>query len=112
MFGPFDPVSTAAIVSNRHLTLLTTLPLSVPTHDKQNLSLPREHIFSGLFFTCRALQNAQEDSDAELRVCFKRAYDVVLRHHHSFVIRSVVSVSFPHGFIPPPSVPSAHPSRM
>lgn len=47
----------------------------------------------GLFFTCRALQNAQEDSDAELRVCFKRAYDVVLRHHHSFVIRSVVSVA-------------------
>jgi hypothetical protein len=47
----------------------------------------------GLFFTCRALQNAQEDSNAELRVCFKRAYDVVLRHHHSFVIRSVVSVA-------------------
>ncbi len=25
-------------------------------------------------------------------MCFKRAYDVVLRHHHSFVIRSVVTV--------------------
>jgi hypothetical protein len=47
----------------------------------------------GLFFTCRALQHAQEDHEAELRVCFKRAYDVVLRHHHSFVIRSVVSVA-------------------
>ncbi|KAH9988544.1 glycolipid transfer protein [Russula vinacea] len=47
----------------------------------------------GLFFTCRALQHAQEDTGAELRVCFKRAYDVVLRHHHSFVIRSVVSVA-------------------
>jgi len=47
----------------------------------------------GLLFTCRALQNAQEDPDAELRVCFKRAYDLVLRHHHSFVIRSVVSLA-------------------
>ncbi|KAH9989917.1 glycolipid transfer protein [Russula compacta] len=47
----------------------------------------------GLLFTCRALQNAQEDRNAELRICFKRAYDVVLRHHHSFVIRSVVSVA-------------------
>ncbi len=44
-------------------------------------------------FTCRALQHAQEDRSAELHVCFKRAYDVVLRHHHSFVIRTVVSVS-------------------
>jgi len=47
----------------------------------------------GLMFTCCALQNAQEDRSAELYVCFKRAYDVVLRHHHSFVIRSVVSVA-------------------
>ncbi|KAI0290578.1 glycolipid transfer protein [Russula brevipes] len=45
----------------------------------------------GLLFTCRALQNAQEDRNAELRICFKRAYDVVLSHHHSFIIRSVVS---------------------
>ncbi|KAI0262361.1 glycolipid transfer protein [Gloeopeniophorella convolvens] len=47
----------------------------------------------GLLFTCRALQYAQEDHNAELRTCFKRAYDVVLGHHHSFVIRSVVSVA-------------------
>ncbi|KAI0248761.1 glycolipid transfer protein [Lactifluus subvellereus] len=47
----------------------------------------------GLLFTCRALQHAQEDRMAELSVCFKRAYDIVLRHHHSFVIRSVVTVA-------------------
>jgi len=47
----------------------------------------------GLKFTCRALQNTQEDPSIELYVCFKRAYDVVLRHHHSFIIRSVVSVA-------------------
>ena len=48
---------------------------------------------SGLMFTCRALQTAQEDHNLELYMCFKRAYDIVLRHHHSFIIRSVVSVS-------------------
>ncbi len=34
----------------------------------------------------------QQDRDAELHVCFKRSYDVILKHHHSFVVRSVVSV--------------------
>lgn len=106
MSGPFDPVSTAALfqITSSPYYVAAVCPLTT-----KNLSLPPEHIFSGLFFTCRALQNAQEDSNAELRVCFKRAYDVVLRHHHSFVIRSVVSVSFPHGFIPAPFRPLGSP---
>jgi hypothetical protein len=48
--------------------------------------------FSGLAFTCQALQNMQNDTYSELHACFKRSYDAVLRHHHTFVIRSVVSV--------------------
>ncbi|KAI0027764.1 glycolipid transfer protein [Vararia minispora EC-137] len=47
----------------------------------------------GLAFTCRALQELQADDKAELHVCFRRAYDVVLKHHHSFVIRSVVTIA-------------------
>ncbi|KAF8992715.1 glycolipid transfer protein [Cyathus striatus] len=47
----------------------------------------------GLAFTCKALQNMQQDTSSELHVCFKRSYDDVLKHHHSFIIRSVVSVS-------------------
>jgi hypothetical protein len=35
----------------------------------------------------------QSDHSSELHVCFKSSYDEVLRHHHSFIIRSVVSVS-------------------
>ncbi|TFY82310.1 hypothetical protein EWM64_g1698 [Hericium alpestre] len=56
-------------------------------------------LIRGLAFTCKALQNAQADRDAELHVCFKRSYDVVLKHHHNFVVRSVVSLairSVPH----------------
>ena len=49
--------------------------------------------FRGLAFTCSALMHMQQDTSAELYVCFKRAYDEVLRHHHSFLIRSVVTVS-------------------
>ena len=98
MFGPLDPVSEHSTAS---LPIITISPYCVLLP----LCLFLTHIFSGLFFTCRALQHAQEDTDAELRVCFKRAYDVVLRHHHSFVIRSVVSVSDPHGFILPPFHP-------
>ncbi|KAI0766126.1 glycolipid transfer protein [Trametes elegans] len=47
----------------------------------------------GLWFTCEALRNMQEDRNAELHTCFKRSYDANLKHHHSFVIRSVVSVA-------------------
>ncbi|KAF8798670.1 glycolipid transfer protein [Phlegmacium glaucopus] len=47
----------------------------------------------GLALTCKALQNMQSDKSSELHVCFKRSYDEVLRHHHSFIIRSIVSVA-------------------
>ncbi|KAF5372314.1 hypothetical protein D9615_009229 [Tricholomella constricta] len=47
----------------------------------------------GLAFTCQALQNMQSDTSSELHICFKRSYDTVLRHHHSFIIRSVVLVA-------------------
>ena len=35
----------------------------------------------------------QANPTRELHVCFKASYDTVLKHHHSFVIRSVVYVS-------------------
>jgi len=47
----------------------------------------------GLLFTCQALQNMQSDRTSELHVCFKRSYDVVLKHHHTFLVRSAVSVA-------------------
>jgi len=47
----------------------------------------------GLSFTCNALQNVQNDRSSELHVCFRRSYDTVLKHHHTFLIRSVVYVA-------------------
>ncbi|KAI0339387.1 glycolipid transfer protein [Trametopsis cervina] len=47
----------------------------------------------GLLFTCQALQNMQQDRSVELHVCFRRSYDTVLKHHHSFIVRSVVTVA-------------------
>ncbi|KAF9016593.1 glycolipid transfer protein [Hymenopellis radicata] len=43
-------------------------------------------------FTCVALQNMQAQPARDLYGCFKASYDSVLKHHHSFVIRSVVYV--------------------
>jgi len=50
-------------------------------------------LIRGLAFTCRALQHTQKDPSSELHVCFKRSYDEVLGHQHSFIVRSVVSVA-------------------
>ncbi|KAF7378291.1 Glycolipid transfer protein [Mycena sanguinolenta] len=47
----------------------------------------------GLAFTCLALQTTQDEPTLALHVCFRRAYDVVLRHHHTFVVRSVVTLA-------------------
>lgn len=47
----------------------------------------------GLTFLCRALQHMQKDPSVELHVCFKRSYDEVLRHHHTFFVRSLAAVA-------------------
>ncbi|KAI8996458.1 glycolipid transfer protein [Trametes punicea] len=50
-------------------------------------------LLRGLWFTCEALRNMQQDRNAELHTCFKRSYDANLKPYHSFVIRSVVAVA-------------------
>ncbi|GBE86703.1 glycolipid transfer protein [Sparassis latifolia] len=50
-------------------------------------------LIRGLLFACQALQNMQNDDSSELHICFKRSYDTNLRHHHSFIVRSAVSVA-------------------
>ncbi|KAF9646318.1 glycolipid transfer protein [Thelephora ganbajun] len=47
-------------------------------------------LIRGLLFTCRALENMQTDHTSELRTCFRRSYDDVLRHHHGWLIQSAV----------------------
>ncbi|KZT69214.1 glycolipid transfer protein [Daedalea quercina L-15889] len=64
------------------------------TEDKERHSVPcLVRLIRGLLFTCQALQNMQSDKSTELHVCFKRSYDVVLKHHHTFIIRSAVAVA-------------------
>ena len=47
---------------------------------------------SGLLFTCRALEKLQADRASELRTCFQRSYDEVLRHQHGWLVQSAVTV--------------------
>ncbi|KAH9839735.1 glycolipid transfer protein [Rhodofomes roseus] len=64
------------------------------TEDKERQSVPcLVRLIRGLLFTCQALQNMQSDKSTELHVCFRRSYDVVLKHHHTFIVRSAVTVA-------------------
>ncbi|KIM39411.1 hypothetical protein M413DRAFT_446928 [Hebeloma cylindrosporum] len=79
-------------VSDRSGTLESlVLSEGVEAHKHATPCLVR--LIRGLAFTCKALQNMQNDTSSELHTCFKRSYDEVLRHHHTFFIRSVVSVA-------------------
>ncbi|KAG2012286.1 het-c2 protein [Coprinopsis cinerea AmutBmut pab1-1] len=50
-------------------------------------------LLRGLHFVCQALQRAQSDKSTELRICFKRAYDEVLRQYHPFFIREIAALA-------------------
>ena len=61
----------------------------------------------------------QADHTSELRACFKRSYDDVLKHHHGWLVQSAVTVRVGNAsfqlkriFIPPPQLAiRAVPSR-
>lgn len=50
-------------------------------------------LIRGLLFTCRALENMQADHTSELRACFKRSYDEVLKHHHGWFVQTAVTLA-------------------
>jgi len=47
----------------------------------------------GLMFLCKALKHMQSEPSLELHACFKRSYDEVLKHHHTFIVRSLAVVA-------------------
>ncbi|KAF8656074.1 hypothetical protein AX16_002774 [Volvariella volvacea WC 439] len=47
----------------------------------------------GLAYTHLSLQTMQQNPNLELHHCFKRSYDVVLKHHHTIFIRGIVAVA-------------------
>ncbi|KAH8104096.1 glycolipid transfer protein [Cristinia sonorae] len=73
-------------------TLEQLVTTEVNEHQRQGTAC-LVRLVRGLYFTCQALQEMQRDRQAELHVCFRRSYDVVLRHHHSFLVRSVVTLA-------------------
>ncbi|KAF7770214.1 hypothetical protein Agabi119p4_6188 [Agaricus bisporus var. burnettii] len=50
-------------------------------------------LIRGFRYVCRALSILQQHPELELYVCFKRAYDQVLKQHHSAFIRTLVAVA-------------------
>ncbi|CAL1714459.1 unnamed protein product [Somion occarium] len=89
--GVRERYNTAASTST---TLENLVKAEAHEHDRHGTAC-LVRLIRGLLFTCQALQNMQTDRASELHVCFKRSYDTHLKHHHTFIIRSVVSTLFP-----------------
>ncbi|KAH9052306.1 glycolipid transfer protein [Lactarius vividus] len=73
---------------NAHISVSETLEKLV-----QAETLEGDGVRHGTACLVRLTRGLMKIAVPELHVCFRRAYDVVLRHHHSFIIRSVVSVA-------------------
>jgi hypothetical protein len=50
-------------------------------------------LLRGLSFTCKALQNAQNNKAEELAAAFTKSYDGTLKKFHNFVVKGIFSVS-------------------
>ncbi|TDL18973.1 glycolipid transfer protein [Rickenella mellea] len=50
-------------------------------------------LLRALLFTSNALQHSRNNPNSELQASFRSAYNVVLRHHHGFALRAVVSLA-------------------
>ncbi|KAL9711529.1 hypothetical protein Ac2012v2_004600 [Leucoagaricus gongylophorus] len=50
-------------------------------------------LLRGLSFTCKALQNAQENKPEELSVAFTKSYESTLKQFHNFIVKGVFSVA-------------------
>jgi hypothetical protein len=57
------------------------------------VSFPDATNTRGLLFCCKGLQKLQSDRSAILRDCFKESYDIVLRHHYTFLMHAPAAVS-------------------
>ncbi|KAJ7212949.1 glycolipid transfer protein [Mycena pura] len=50
-------------------------------------------LLRGLAFTCKALQNAQENKTEELAAAFTKSYEGTLKKFHNFIVKGVFSVA-------------------
>ncbi|KAL0956829.1 hypothetical protein HGRIS_002940 [Hohenbuehelia grisea] len=50
-------------------------------------------LLRGLYFTCKALQNAQANKNEELAAAFSNSYGVTLKQFHNFVVKGVFAVA-------------------
>ena len=76
--------------------------LSRPPHQVTRFlsSQPISSFSRGYRYVCCALSMMHDHPELDLHVCFKQAYDQVLRHHHPLVVRSLVAVRL---LSPPPT---------
>jgi len=78
--------------TDTRITLERLVKSEVGSRDRPGTGCLRR-LLRGLAFTCQSLKNSRENPSEELQTSFRRAYDAVLKHHHNFAIRTVVSVA-------------------
>lgn len=49
-------------------------------------------LLRGMYFTCKALQNAQANKSEELASAFSASYSATLKQFHNFIVKGVFSV--------------------
>lgn len=49
-------------------------------------------LLRGLSFTCKSLQNSQNNKTEELSAAFTKGYEASLKKHHNFVVKGVFAV--------------------
>lgn len=49
-------------------------------------------LLRGMSFTCKALQNVQENKNEELSIAFSKSYEGTLKKFHNFVVKGIFAV--------------------
>jgi len=91
--GNIEGVRSRYRDASQSSTTLENLVRSETSEGLRNGTACLVRLTRGLMFLCKALQHMQNDPSVELHVCFKRSYDEVLKHHHTFIVRSLAIVA-------------------
>lgn len=62
-------------------------------------------LLRGLSFTCKALEQTQQDGSTELAAAFSKSYEGTLKKFHNFVVKGIFSVCPSSDHLPAPFDP-------
>jgi len=91
--GNVDKVRTRYEVDKTKFSTLEQLVENEKGEKKRTATEGLMWLIRGLSFTCKALQNAQQNKSEELAVAFGRSYEHTLKKFHNFVVKGLFTVA-------------------